>query len=98
MTPQALIVTSSVLGLFVLFGGLYGTLHAASAVFHRPRLRAAAIVCYAGLLLCLAVTLFTPLQWPWKFLLAVSAIGYYWIPPVTLRYVAKLHDAEGASP
>ena len=98
MTPQALLLTSSILGLFVLFGGLYGSLYAASAVFNRPGLRAAGLLCYAGLLCCLAVALFTPLLWPWKLLLAVSAIGDYWIPPVTLRYVGKLHDAEGASP
>ena len=98
MTPQGVILTSSILGLFVLFGGLYGSLYAASAVFNRPRLRAAGNVCYAGLLCCLAVAFFTPLLWPWKLLLAVSAIAYCLVPPITLRYVGKLHDAEGTSP
>jgi len=36
-----------------------------------------------------------PIDPPWKLLMAVSALAYLFIPPVTWRYLQSTHREEG---
>lgn len=94
MTPDALIYTSALLGLFVLAGGGYGGLYAAGRIWARPALVRAGYVSYlAAALIVLSICLATPLAPLWKTFVVLSALVYAAIPPVTWRYLEKLHGA-----
>ncbi len=94
MTPAALIYTSALLGLFVLAGGGYGGLYAAGRIWARPGLVHAGYASYgAAALIVLAICLVTPLAPLWKTFVVMSALVYAAIPPITWRYLEKLHQA-----
>jgi hypothetical protein len=42
------------------------------------------------------ILLTTPLDPAWKLLIAVSALAYLGIPPLTWRYLQRTHRDEGA--
>jgi hypothetical protein len=93
MTPSALICTGLLLGLLALSGGAYAGLYCAGRLWSRPSLMRAAVWCYllsAGL--ATIIVLATPLATAWKVFIAASGAAYGFIPPVTWRFLVKLHS------
>ncbi|MDE2090634.1 MAG: hypothetical protein KGJ08_01875 [Gammaproteobacteria bacterium] len=92
MTPYALIYTAVLLGLFVLAGGSYGGFYSVGKLWTNAAFIRTGIACYlVAILLALAICLFTPLAALWKIFIVLSCLIYAAIPPVTWRYLAKLH-------
>ena len=95
MTPSAMITTALLLGGFVLAGGAYGLLYCMARMSNHSALRAGGYLSYAALcLIAFALMGFTPLHLGWKFLIAASCAIYLVIPPVTWRYLTRLHREE----
>lgn len=93
MTPSALIYTSMLLGLLALAGGGYAGLYSASRLWSRRSLMRAAVFCYLiSATLAIVIVLATPLATAWKIFIAVSEAAYAFIPPVTWRFLVKLHS------
>ncbi len=97
MTPGAFIVTSLSLGFMVLAAGGYALLYGAARLKNSRGLLVWAGLAYGALALDTASLLFkTPLDPPWKLLIALSALASLGIPPVTWRYLQRTHREEGA--
>lgn len=95
MTPTALIETAALLGLFVLAGGGYGSLYSAGRLWSRPALMRAGAVCWAvAFALALVIAIRSPLDPGWKLLILASAVVYAAIPPLTWRYLERMHDEQ----
>ena len=95
MTPSAMLVTALLLGGFVAAAGAYGLLYCAARISEHKMLRAGGYLSYAGLcLIAFALVAFTPLNVGWKVLVAASCAVYLMIPPVTWRYLTRLHREE----
>lgn len=95
MTPAAILFTASLMGLFVLAGGAYGSLYSIGRLRGQPVLVRFSGFCYAATLLCaLAIAALTPLDFGWKLLILGSAAVYAIIPPMTWRYLQRLHAEE----
>ncbi len=95
MTADALLGTALLMGLLVLAGGSYAGLYALGRVRSRPAMVWVGQLCWLvafGCAVLLAVA--TPLDFGWKLLLLVSAIVYVVIPPITWRYLERLHIDE----
>lgn len=99
MSPSELILTSLLLGGFVTAGGAYGILLSIGKAFRDARWQRPALAAYASQsALAVAVAIATPLDWWWKLLIAASDVAYYFIPPLTWRYLITLHhQAEESS-
>lgn len=98
MTPRAMVATAILLGAFVAAAGAYALLYCASRLSERPVLRIARDLSYVALCASAGVLVgFTPLHLGWKVLLAASCAVYLMIPPVTFRYLKRLHRGENAS-
>lgn len=92
ISPQALLITSSLLGAYVFLGGAFGTLYALGRIQSRRAYSRLAIACYVLQLVVMgAVVTATPLAPNWKALLVVSTCAYAIIPSITLRYLMRLH-------
>jgi hypothetical protein len=92
MIHANLFATSAALGLFVLAGGAYGVLYAMGMARLNRSLERASYACYAGqLLLVIALCLSSPLDPLWKVFIAVSGVGYGFIPPAIWRLLETLH-------
>lgn len=92
MTPLELIVSSLLLGGFVAAGGAYGMLFSLRHALRDARWQRYALAAYTlQCLFAVAVIVVTPLDWWWKLLVAVSVAAYYFIPPLTWRYLIQLH-------
>lgn len=92
MNPVDLIATSLLLGGFAAAGGAYGVLLCLGFALRERRWRSIAFCAYAvQSVFAIAVIAFTPLDWWWKLLVAVSCGAYYFIPPMTWRYLIALH-------
>lgn len=99
MTPAALIYTAVLLGFFVLAGGGYGGLYSAGRLRASRGLIRAGLACYlVAALLAVAICLLTPLAPMWKAFILLSGFAYAVIPPVTWRYLDKLHRAREEAP
>ena len=97
MTPSMFIFTSLSLGFMVLAAGAYALLYGAARFKCSRVLLFLASLAYAMLALDAAtVLLTTPLDLAWKLLIAVSALAYLGIPPLTWRYLQRTHRDEGA--
>ncbi len=95
MTPSQMLTTALLLGGFVTAAGAYGLLYCAARISEHKMVRAGGYVSYAGLcLIAFALVAFTPLHLGWKVLIAASCAVYLMIPPVTWRYLARLHREE----
>ena len=95
MTPSAMLTTALLLGGFVTAAGTYGLLYCAARISDHKMVRAGGYVSYAALcLIAFALVAFTPLHFGWKVLVAASCAAYLMIPPVTWRYLARLHREE----
>jgi ABC-type Na+ efflux pump permease subunit len=98
VTPLAVIATALLLGVFVLAGGGYGVLYGAGRMRRSRRLLSGGYACYGAQVLVVAVILaVTPLALGWKALVVLSALAYAFIPPVTWRYLERLHASEGST-
>jgi len=95
MTPSALLETAALLGLFVLASGGYGSLYSAGRIWSRPALIRAGGVCWAlAFALALVIAIHTPLDPGWKLLILASAVVYLVIPPMTWRYLDRMHHEQ----
>jgi hypothetical protein len=95
MSPESVLATSALMGLFVLAGGGYGCLYSLGRLRSHPglvRIGAACWLCALGLAITLAAA--TPLDPGWKLLILASALVYAVIPPLTWRYLQRLHAEE----
>ena len=97
MTPQTLLTTSGLLGLFVLTAGAYGVLYGVGRLQESRQLMRAANLAYAALCaIVAAIVVATPLGFGWKLLIVASALIYYAIPPITWRHLHRTHRDHGA--
>ncbi len=98
MTPYAMVATALLLGAFVAAAGVYGCLYCLSRLRNSRGLRMGSYVSYAalGVIAALLVAL-SPLHVGWKVLIAASAVADLVIPPVTWRYLTRLHRGEKTS-
>jgi hypothetical protein len=93
MDPGRLLISSALLGAFVLCGGIYGVSYSFGVIWRRRSLRGAAYVAFTfQVALCLILLAYAPLLAVWKALIAISCVLYYFVPPVTLRYLVRLHE------
>ncbi|MBU6420562.1 MAG: hypothetical protein KGL98_06725 [Gammaproteobacteria bacterium] len=93
MTPAALLYSAGLMGCLALAGGGYGGLYTWSRMRLNAGLRYTAFVCY-GLVLLFAVLIAasTPLAPVWKTLVVASALIYALVPPLTWRFLVKMHE------
>lgn len=95
MTPEAVLGTSTLMGLFVLAEGGYGSLYSLGRLRSRPSLVKIGAVCWLFAFgLAVAIAAVTPLEVGWKLLILGSAVVYAIIPPITWRYLQRLHTEE----
>ncbi len=95
MTPRAMLATALLLGAFVAAAGAYGMLYCAARLWRRQVFTAASWASYAMLCaIAAAIVAFTPLHLGWKALIAASCAAYTIIPPVTWRYLQRVHRGE----
>lgn len=95
MSPAALLYTASLMGLLALAGGSYGGFYTVSRLQAKPGLWYAAMACYAAVLVLAALIAgSTPLATGWKILIVVSALIYAAVPPITWRFLVKLHEPQ----
>lgn len=93
MTPQTLIPTAVLLGIFVVLAGTYGVLYALAILFEDQRLKSAGYFSYVlHFAVMLAIVAATPLGMWWKVLIASSSVAYLTIPAVTWRYLTRIHQ------
>ncbi len=96
MSPEQLLETAALLGVFVLLAGGYGALYGLGQLRAQPALIVAGFATYVVQCGTMAVLLLdTPLLGWWKAFLAVSCALYLAIPPLTWRYLNRLHNEPG---
>lgn len=99
MSPEQMIFTSLLLGLFALLAGIYGLLYSFGVLRESHAMLMAGRVSYgAQCAVALAIVLLTALGPWWKVLVLVSCLLYGRIPPVTWRYLRRIHEFEGQHP
>ncbi|HLI10021.1 MAG TPA: hypothetical protein VKY65_00350 [Alphaproteobacteria bacterium] len=92
MIGVELLETALLLGLFVLLAGAYGILYGAGKLSQRRAILHAGFACYGiQCALALVVIAFTPLAMFWKAFIAASTLAYLGIPPVTWRFLGRMH-------
>jgi hypothetical protein len=92
MSPHAIVATALMLGMMVLAAGAYGLLYCVARLYGSPILRAASRAsCVALGALAAAIVVMTPLHFGWKALIVASGVAYLAIPPITWRYLTRLH-------
>ncbi len=92
MSPHAMVATALMLGALVVAGGAYGLLYCVARLYGSPILGAASRTsCGALVALAAAIVALTPLHFGWKALVVASAMAYMGIPPITWRYLTRLH-------
>lgn len=95
MNPHAMIATALMLGALVVAAGAYGLLYCLARMRASAMLDAASHAsCVALVVLAAAIVASTPLHSGWKFLVAASAAAYIAIPPITWRYLNRLHRGD----
>ena len=94
MNPQALIPTALLLGFFVLLAGLYGLLYSIGLLRRNRALVQAGYFSYVlQCFVTLAILALTPLAPGWKLLVLASGLVYFAIPPITWRYLQRIHHS-----
>jgi hypothetical protein len=92
MSPDAILKLALLLGAFVTCAGCYGVLYALGRL---RRSQATAIAAYAVYMLQCAMTGLlcadTELALGWKVVLTASCLAYFGIPPITWRYLERVH-------
>lgn len=96
MTPQTLIPTALLLGIFVVLAGIYGVLYCLAMLLENQRLRSIGYFSYTlHFAVMLAIVAATPLGIWWKVLIASSSVAYLAIPAITSRYLTRIHQQRG---
>jgi hypothetical protein len=94
MSGADFLFASALLGALIFFAGAYGVLYALGQLRGQRALLLAAFVAY-GLQCASAAALFlTPLG-GWTLVIALSCALYLPLPPLTWRYMARLHAHGG---
>ena len=98
MTPALILVTSLLLGCFVVAAGGYGVLYGLGRARNSRRLLRAATLAYGALcaVALAAISSFQPAPRGAMIVIA-SALVYYAIPPVTWRHLHRIHRDHGAN-
>jgi len=95
VTPDSVVTTALLLGAFVLLAGVYGLLYSLAVLLERPSLKSAGYFFYlVHFVVMLTIVFATPLGTWWKVLIAASSIAYLAIPPITWRYLTRIHRDE----
>ena len=89
-----MLVTSLLLGLFVLLAGCYGVLYCLGRLRANGGLRRAAAFAYLLQGITTGMLALTELDFWWKALLLASFVAYLPIPPLTWRFLENLHEPE----
>lgn len=95
MSAEAVLYTAALCGLLTLAAFAYGGFYAASKLWARFHMVYGAGACYfivAGL--AALIFLSTPLALGWKILIVASALVYAAVPPLTWRFLVKMHEPE----
>jgi len=93
MTPATLLYTAGLLGLLALAGGGYGGLYTVSRLQSKYGMLYSAVACYALVAALAALIVWsTPLAVGWKILIVASALIYAAVPPMTWRFLVKMHE------
>lgn len=96
MTGPALLETALLMGLMMLAGGCYAGLYTLGRAYSRPALIRSGQICWLiAFTSTVVIMVATPLYFGWKMLLLASAAIYIVIPPITWRYLERLHGDEG---
>lgn len=95
MTPLGMVVTSLLLGLFVMLAGCYGVLFCVGRLCANRTVVFAAYTAYGmQVIVVAALVLLTSLGVWWKLLIAASCAVYLPIPPATWHYLENLHQLK----
>ena len=89
-----MIVTSLLLGLFVLLAGCYGVLYCLGRLRANAGLERAAAVAYLLQGITTGMLALSALDFWWKALLLASFVAYWPIPRLTWRFLEHLHEPE----
>jgi hypothetical protein len=99
VTPRAMVATALLLGAFVAMAGTYGLLYCLAHLGEHAGLRKASLLSYGALCaITAALMVLTSLHFGWKVLIAASCAAYLVIPPITWRYLTRLHRGEFDTP
>lgn len=99
MSPAAVLYTAGLCGLLTLAAFAYGGFYAASKLLAKFGMLYGASACYL-VVIVLAALIFvsTPLALGWKILIVASALVYMAVPPMTWRFLVKLHEPGEQQP
>ncbi len=87
-----LLETALLLGVFVLLAGCYGLLYGVGKLARRRSFMRAGLACYGSqCAIAIVVVAVTPLAPAWKVLVVASTIACLVIPPITWRFLARIH-------
>ncbi len=93
MSPNQLLITSALLGLFVLLAGAYGLLYALGHLRGKSTIVRWAYGCYvAQWVVTLAIVWYAPLTLWWKVFVVASCMAYWIIPPATWHLLQLSHE------
>ena len=94
MTAAQMLGTSLLLGLFVLLAGCYGLLYCLGRLRASRRLGYAADCAYLLQGITAVLLALSSLDSWWKALMLASFVAYFAIPPLTWRFLERLHEPE----
>ena len=94
MSGTQMLVTSLLLGLFVMAAGCYGLLYCVGRLRGNRGVARAAVAAYVSQGLIAGLLTLSELDFWWKVLLLASFVAYLPIPPLTWRLLENLHRPE----
>lgn len=94
MSAEQLLSTSLLLGAFVLFAGCYGLFYCLGKFRTQRSFARAATLSYVLQGVIAALLALGPLELKWKALVLVSFIAYAVVPPLTWRFLERLHHLQ----
>lgn len=95
MIKLSLLETALLLGAYVALAGSYGLMYAFARLWDAPPLQRISMVIYGfhGVAAVLIVG-WTPLTLGWKALIVASSIAFFIVPPITWRFLQRMHETE----
>jgi hypothetical protein len=94
MTGAQMLGTALLLGVFVLLAGCYGLLYCLGRLRASRRLRRAAAAAYLLQGVTAGLLALSSLDPGWKALLLASFVLFAAIPPLTWRFLERLHEPQ----
>jgi hypothetical protein len=94
MSAAQMLGTSLLLGMFVLLGGCYGLLYCLGRLRASRRLVRAAATAYLLQGVATGLLALSSLDLWWKVLLLASFLAFVAIPPLTWRFLERLHEPQ----